>query len=58
MTDHGNIHIFDVRKNNQALVSQKAHKSKANDIKIGRNNLCYTCSEDENIRVWDLNNLS
>ena len=40
------MHIFDVRKNNQILASQKAHKSKANDIKIGRNNLCYTCSED------------
>lgn len=40
------------------MASQKAHKSRANDVKIGRKNLCYTCSEDENVRIWNLNDLS
>jgi WD40 repeat protein len=52
------MHIFDVRKNNKVLASIKAHNSRANDIKIGRKNLCYTCSEDETVRVWNLNDLS
>ena len=57
-TSTGKIHIFDVRKNNQILASQQAHLSRVNDIKIGQKNLCFTCSEDEQVRVLDLNNLS
>jgi len=40
------------------MASQKAHNSRVNDVKIGRKNLCYTCSEDENVRIWNLNDLS
>jgi WD40 repeat protein len=50
--------LFDVRKSSSLLVSQKAHISKANDVKIGKKNLCYTCSEDQTVRVWNLHDLS
>jgi WD40 repeat protein len=58
VTNKGNMQVFDVRKNNKVLSSIKAHNSRANDIKIGKKNLCYTCSEDENVRVWNLHDLS
>ena len=57
-TSTGYLNIFDVRNNNKLLASQKAHASKANDVKIGTKNLCFTCSEDQNVRVWNLNDLS
>lgn len=58
VTSTGNLHLFDVRKSNQLVASQKAHNAKANDVRIGKKNLCFTCSEDETVRVWNLNNLS
>ncbi len=58
VTTSGNLHLFDVRKNNHLLASIQAHSSRANDVIIGKKNLCYTCSEDETVRIWDLNNLS
>ena len=39
------------------MIGQKAHSSKANDLKIIDKNMCFTCSEDQNVRVWDLNDL-
>ena len=57
-TSSGYLNIFDVRKNNTLLASQKAHLSKVNDVKVSPKNLCFTCSEDQHVRVWDLNNLS
>jgi hypothetical protein len=43
---------------NKLFASQKAHNGAVNDIKIGKKNLCYTVGEDQNVRVWDLNNLT
>ena len=57
-TSNGNLYIFDVRKSNEVLYGQKAHSARANDLKITRNNLCFTCSEDEYVRVWNLDDLS
>ena len=57
-TSSGNLYVFDVRKNNEILYGQKAHSARANDLKITSNNLCFTCSEDEYVRVWNLDDLS
>lgn len=58
VTNTGHLHLFDVRKSNQLLASQQAHLAKANDVRISSHNLCFTCSEDQTVRVWNLNNLS
>lgn len=58
VTSAGYLNLFDVRKSSHIVASQKAHNSKANDVRIGQKNLCFTCSEDETVRVWNLNNLS
>jgi WD40 repeat protein len=58
VTSSGFLNLFDVRKSNQLLASQKAHTAKANDVRIGKKNMCFTCSEDQTLRVWNLNNLN
>lgn len=58
VTSTGYLNLFDVRKNNQLLASQKAHTAKANDVRISTRNLCFTCSEDQTVRVWSLHDLS
>lgn len=58
VTDKGNLHLFDVRMPDKILVSQKAHKGIATDVKIGQKNLCYTCSEDQTVKVWNLEDLT
>jgi WD40 repeat protein len=58
VTGAGNLHLFDVRKHTKVLSSVQAHSARANDVKIGAKNLCYTCSEDQNVRVWNLGDLS
>ena len=45
-TSKGNLYLFDVRKSGEVLCGQKAHGAKANDLKTGRGNLCFTCGED------------
>jgi WD40 repeat protein len=42
----------------KVCAQQKGHNSSINDVKIGSKNLMYTCSEDENVRVWNLLNLA
>lgn len=58
VTGAGNLHLFDVRKHTKVLATVRAHSARANDVKIGAKNLCYTCSEDQNVRVWNLADLS
>jgi WD40 repeat protein len=57
-TSQGNLYLFDVRKSSQPLIGQRAHTSKANDLKITSKNMCFTCSEDNTVRVWNLNDLT
>ena len=40
------------------FATQKIHMSSVNDIKISKKNLLYTCSEDEYVRIWNINDLS
>jgi hypothetical protein len=40
------------------VATQKAHLSSVNDVKTSKKNLLYTCSEDEYVRIWNLNDLS
>ena len=58
VTDKGNLHLFDARMPEKILASQKVHLSSVNDVKTSRHNLLYTCSEDQFVRIWDLNDLS
>ena len=58
-TDKGNLNIIDVRAIDKVVTSFAAHQGHAiTDVKIGSKNLVYTCSEDESVRVWNLNNLA
>ncbi len=57
-TATGNLNLFDVRKSHQLVASVKAHNSRANDVKTSNKNLCFTCGEDQTVRVWNLNDLS
>lgn len=57
-TDKGNLNIVDVRAMDKVVTSFAAHQGHSiTDIKVGAKNLLYTCSEDESVRVWNLNNL-
>ena len=41
------------------VTSIAAHEGHAiTDVKVGSKNMCYTCSEDESVRIWNLNNLT
>lgn len=40
------------------LASQQVHLSSVNDVKISNKNLLYTCSEDQYVRIWNINDLS
>lgn len=52
------ISIIDVRVVGKIVDQAKAHKGTVNDIQIGRKGLAFTCSEDETVRVWNLNSLA
>ena len=28
------------------------------DVKVGLKNICFTCSEDETVRIWNMNDFS
>lgn len=58
MTDKGFLHLFDARMPDKLLASQQVHLSSVNDVKISNKNLLYTCSEDQYVRIWNLNDLS
>ena len=48
VTEEGGMYMIDVRVPDKVLCSQKdAHKGfQITDIKIGKKNMCFTCSED------------
>lgn len=53
------LNIVDVRSMDKVILSIPAHQGNSiTDVKIGSKNLCYTCSEDESVRVWNLNDFS
>lgn len=57
-TDAGNLYMFDGRNPSKHLFAVNAHpKSTINDIAISEKNLCYTCSEDGSVKIWNLENL-
>lgn len=58
VTDKGYLHFFDARMPDKIVASQQAHLSSVNDVKISRKNLMYTCSEDQHVRIWNINDLS
>ena len=58
MTDSGNLNIFDARKPNEVCASQRVHTASVNDVKVSKNNLAFTCSEDQYVRAWNLLDLS
>lgn len=48
-----------MRAIDKVITSVAAHQGHAiTDVKIGSKNLVYTCSEDESVRIWNLNNLA
>jgi periodic tryptophan protein 1 len=57
-TNSGILHTFDVRNPTKLLVSFTPHQGHTvTAVRIGNKNLCYTCSEDESVRVWAMGNL-
>ena len=54
------MYILDARMADKVVNGQdQAHKNSAvTDIKTWRKNLCFTCSDDETVRVWSLSDLS
>ena len=55
VTQGGNLNLIDVRSMDKPIVSVPVHQGhEATDVKIGSKNVCYTCSEDESVRVWNL----
>lgn len=55
VTDMGNLSLIDVRTMDKPLYTIPVHNGHTvTDVKIGSKNVCYTCSEDETVRVWNL----
>lgn len=51
--------MIDVRSLEKPVLTHPVHKGhQATDVKIGSKNVCYTCSEDETVRVWNLNDFT
>lgn len=58
-TNQGNIYMVDVRSINKPVFSVQGHPgAEITDIKTGHKNLLFTCSEDETVKVWTMNDLT
>lgn len=51
--------MVDARNANKNILSQNVHgTNEVTDVACSLKNLCYTCSEDESVKIWNLNDMS